>query len=128
MGTKILPIDAYPVHYFIDEFTSIAMLPLLDEGTLFEVPTEQEKVMLREEESSKFTDSDLKVLGEVSREDPGPKVKRKKRTRSSLELKASADFASKKSKAQFSCPSVSSQTCSNSPFILKRTSGQDERL
>lgn len=79
MGVEILPPEAHLEDCFVDEVVPIAVLPPLEKGKPFAAPAEQEKEVLREEESSKSTDSNLEVLGEVSGEDPDPKGKGKKR-------------------------------------------------
>lgn len=69
------------MHYFVAEMVPLVVLLPLDEVTKFEIPIE-------EETTATSTDLELEVLGGINNDATDPKGKGKKRTRSSLRLKA----------------------------------------
>lgn len=95
LGIEILPSDVNIVHYFPDEFVSLAILPPLNDETQVNVPVEEDTEVILEENNEAMDETGSEV--EVTKVTPAGSGMRNK-ARSSSKVKAGPGPASKKAK------------------------------
>lgn len=99
LGTEILPSDINIRHHFLDEFSSLAILPYLSEAPQVNVPIEEDNKVCVEEREEAIDEAGSEV--EVTKVTLGTGLKRM--TRSSTKMQANLSPASKKALGKSTC-------------------------
>lgn len=103
LGIETFSVDAHPGHHFVDEIVLIALLPPLNKDTHSDsLIKEGEEAGINKEDEAHPYGSGVEIVGETNDEAPDPKVKGKKRSKSSQKLKAIASLVEKKAKSKTS--------------------------
>lgn len=103
LGTKLLPTDANLVLWFPNEFVPLAVLPLLNEEAISDIPMveAEEDTVNEEEDTGKGDYSDVEAIKAT----PNTRMsQRKKPTRTSQKVRTIASPTAKKAKAKTPTP------------------------